>query len=110
MARKSLARVISLPAMGELRRSDYRRCAALSQTLEAIANADLITLGPGSLFTSIVPNVLVHGIPEALTASRALKVSVCKLMTEPNETLQLKAADHVSCSSLACRAAFPRLR
>src|SRR5213594_4389765 len=67
----------------------------LPQTLEAIARADLITIGPGSLFTSLVPNLLVHGIPEAIAASRAVKAFVCNLMTEANESLGLSAADHI---------------
>lgn len=65
------------------------------ETLEAIARADLITIGPGSLFTSLVPNLLVHGISEAVAASRAVKVFVCNLMTESNESLGLSAADHI---------------
>lgn len=65
------------------------------QTLEAIGQADLITIGPGSLFTSLIPNVLVRGIPEAIAASRAVKVFVCNLMTQANESLGLTAADHV---------------
>jgi uncharacterized cofD-like protein len=67
----------------------------LPQTTEAIANADLITVGPGSLFTSLVPNLLVRGIPAALAASCAIKVFVCNLMTESNESLGLTAADHI---------------
>ena len=67
----------------------------LPQTLAAIASADLISIGPGSLFTSLVPNLLVHGIPEAVAASRAVKVLVCNLMTEANESLGLSAADHI---------------
>jgi uncharacterized cofD-like protein len=67
----------------------------LRQTLEAIAEADLITIGPGSLFTSLIPNLLVHGIPEALAASKAVKVFVCNLMTEANESLGLTAAGHI---------------
>jgi len=67
----------------------------LPQTLEAIATADLITMGPGSLFTSLVPNLLVHGIPEAVSASRAVKIFICNLMTQANESLDLTAADHV---------------
>ena len=67
----------------------------LPQTLDAIANADLITIGPGSLFTSLVPNLLVHGIPEAIASSRAVKAFVCNLMTEANESLGLSAADHI---------------
>jgi len=67
----------------------------LPETLEAIAKADMITIGPGSLFTSLVPNLLVHGIPEAIAASRAIKVYVCNLMTQANESLGLSAADHI---------------
>lgn len=67
----------------------------LPQTLDEIAQADLITIGPGSLFTSLVPNLLVDGIAEAVAASHATKVFVCNLMTEANESLGLSAADHV---------------
>ena len=67
----------------------------LPQTLAAISCADLITVGPGSLFTSLVPNLLVRGIPEAVVASPAVKVFVCNLMTQANESLGLTAADHV---------------
>jgi uncharacterized cofD-like protein len=67
----------------------------MPQTLEAIAKADLITVGPGSLFTSLICNLLVRGIPEAISASPALKVYVCNLMTEANESLGLTAADHI---------------
>ena len=61
----------------------------LPETLEAIANADLITLGPGSLYTSLITNLLVRGIPEALAESGATKVFVCNLMTQANESLGL---------------------
>jgi len=67
----------------------------LSQTLAAIASADLITIGPGSLFTSLIPNLLVRGIPEAILASPAIKVFVCNLMTQVNESLSLTASDHI---------------
>ncbi|MEO5937160.1 MAG: YvcK family protein [Terriglobales bacterium] len=67
----------------------------LPQTLAAIAQADLITMGPGSLFTSLVPNVLVRGIPEAIAASRAKKVFVCNLMMQANESLGLSASAHI---------------
>src|SRR5258707_8193822 len=67
----------------------------LSQTLEAIARADLITIGPGSLFTSLIPNLLVHGIPEAIRESSAIKVYVCNLMTQANASLGRTAADHI---------------
>jgi uncharacterized cofD-like protein len=67
----------------------------LPQTLEAIANADLITIGPGSLFTSLIPNLLVRGIADAILESHAIKVFVCNLMTQANESLGLTAADHI---------------
>ena len=67
----------------------------LPETLAAIAQADLITLGPGSLFTSMIPHFLVDGIPEALAASPALKVCFMNLMTQPGETTGLSAAEHV---------------
>src|ERR1700692_55980 len=67
----------------------------LPQTLEAIANADLITIGPGSLFTSLIPNLLVRGIPEAILESPSIKVFVCNLMTQANESLSLTVADHI---------------
>ncbi len=67
----------------------------LPQTLEAIASADLITIGPGSLFTSLIPNLLVRGIAEAILDSHAVKVYVCNLMTQANESLGLTAADHI---------------
>jgi uncharacterized cofD-like protein len=67
----------------------------LPQTLEAIASADLISIGPGSLFTSLIPNLLVHGISQAIAQSAAIKVYVCNLMTQANESLGLTAADHI---------------
>src|SRR5581483_5507138 len=67
----------------------------LPQSVEAIANADLITIGPGSLFTSLIPNLLVHGIPQAIADSPAVKVYVGNLMTQANESLGLTAADHI---------------
>ena len=70
-------------------------CDPLPETLEAIAEADLITLGPGSLYTSVISNLLVHSIPEALAASRATKVYICNLMTQANESLGLTASQHI---------------
>jgi uncharacterized cofD-like protein len=67
----------------------------LPQTLEALARADLITVGPGSLFTSLVPNLMVRGITQAIVNSAAVKVYVCNLMTQANESLGLTAADHI---------------
>ena len=67
----------------------------MAQTLDAIARADLITIGPGSLFTSLIPNLLVRGIGQAIASSPAVKVYVCNLMTQANESLGLTAADHI---------------
>jgi uncharacterized cofD-like protein len=67
----------------------------LPMALEAIENADLITIGPGSLFTSLVPNLLVRDVSKALANSSAVKVYVCNLMTQANESLGLTASDHI---------------
>jgi len=71
------------------------RCRPLPETLAAIEEADLITLGPGSLYTSLIPNLLVQGIPECIARSKAVKVYIGNLMTQPRETLRYTAADHV---------------
>ena len=68
----------------------------LPETLEAIAKADIITLGPGSLFTSLITNLLVDGIPEAIAEARATRVFICNLMTQANESLGLTASEHIS--------------
>jgi uncharacterized cofD-like protein len=67
----------------------------LPQTLAAIADADVITIGPGSLFTSLIPNLLVRGIAKAIIESSAVKIFVCNLMTQANESLGRTAADHI---------------
>ena len=71
------------------------RCRPLPETLVAIEEADLITLGPGSLYTSLIPNLLVGGIPKAIALSKALKVYVGNLVTQPGETSGYTAADHL---------------
>jgi uncharacterized cofD-like protein len=72
-----------------------RVCKPLPETLEAIERADLITFGPGSLFTSLIPNVLVQGIPQAIQRSRALRAYFVNLMWQPGETIGFRASDHV---------------
>jgi uncharacterized cofD-like protein len=67
----------------------------LPETLEAIEMADLITVGPGSLFTSLITNLLVKGVPEALASSKAVRVYICNLMTQANESLNLTASQHI---------------
>jgi uncharacterized cofD-like protein len=71
------------------------RCKPLADTLRAIEEADLITFGPGSLFTSVIPNVLVQGIPRAIQRSPALKAYFVNLMWQPGETIGFTASDHV---------------
>jgi uncharacterized cofD-like protein len=72
-----------------------KRVKPLRETLDAIAQADVITLGPGSLYTSVIPNLLVSGIPKAIAESKAVKVYFTNLMTQPGETTGFTAADHV---------------
>ena len=69
---------------------------ALPAALEAIHRAEIIVLGPGSLYTSVIPNLLVDGIAEAIRESRAMKIYVCNIMTQDGETEGMTAADHVS--------------
>jgi uncharacterized cofD-like protein len=67
----------------------------LRATLEAIREADVITFGPGSLFTSVVPNLLVKGIASAIRKSPAIKAYFVNLMWQPGETTGFRASDHV---------------
>ena len=62
---------------------------------EAIANADCIVIGPGDLYTSIIPNLLVTGVPEAIKSSKAIKIYVLNLMTKYGQTTNYTASDHV---------------
>ena len=70
-------------------------CKPLRETLEAIKQADLITLGPGSLFTSVIPNLLVKGVAKAIANSPATKAYFVNLMGQPGETVGFRASDHV---------------
>jgi uncharacterized cofD-like protein len=67
----------------------------LGETLRAIKEADLIVMGPGSLYTSILPNLLVPGIGEAVCRAKAKKMYICNIMTQAGETLDYSASDHV---------------
>ncbi len=68
---------------------------AYSEAVDALMEADLIVLGPGSLYTSVLPNLLVDGIAKAIAASSALKVYVCNVATQRGETDGFSVADHV---------------
>ncbi len=74
---------------------DPARPAALPGVLEAIRGADMIVLSPGSLYTSVIPNLLTEGVSDAIRASRAVKVYVVNIMTQDGETDRYTAADHV---------------
>ncbi len=64
-------------------------------SISAIEEADVIIMGPGSLYTSIIPNLIINGMSEAIAKSTALKIYVCNVMTQPGETDNFKASDHV---------------
>lgn len=72
-----------------------RKARPLAATLSALAEADVITLGPGSLFTSVIPNLLVEGIPAAIRRSPAVKVYFVNMMWQPGETNGFTASDHI---------------
>lgn len=67
----------------------------LPEALEAIQQADAILIGPGSLYTSILPNLLVPKLAEAIVASEAIKIFVCNVMTQPGETDNYSVNDHL---------------
>ncbi|MBQ6986101.1 MAG: YvcK family protein [Oscillibacter sp.] len=69
---------------------------ALPAALKAIKEAELIILGPGSLYTSVIPNLLVDGIVKAIQRSKAMKIYVCNVMTEDGETEHYTVSDHIS--------------
>ena len=72
------------------------RPPALPAALEAIADAELILLGPGSLYTSVIPNLLVEGIADAVCRSKAVKLYICNIMTQDGETEGMTASEHVA--------------
>jgi len=72
-----------------------QRCLPLAEALAAIQAADAVVLGPGSLYTSIIPNLLVKGIPEALSRTSAIKIYVCNVMTQPGETDGYTGSEHL---------------
>ncbi len=70
-------------------------CPPTASALEAIRDAQAIVFGPGSLFTSIIPNLLVDQVVNAIVQSKALKIYVCNVMTQSRETHRFRASDHV---------------
>ncbi|HBT20826.1 MAG TPA: hypothetical protein DEA47_05650 [Peptococcaceae bacterium] len=72
-----------------------KECSALEEAVNSIIDADAVILGPGSLYTSIIPNLLVKGIAEALIKTKAVVFYVCNIMTQPGETDGYDAGDHL---------------
>lgn len=75
---------------------------ALPDVIAAIRTADAVILGPGSLYTSIIPNLLVQGVVPALRETAAVKIYICNVMTQPGETTGYGAADHVAALEAYC--------
>ena len=71
-------------------------CKALPEVIEAIKEADGIIIGPGSLYTNVIPNLLVNGVAKAIKESKAIKIYVNNIMTEPGQTDDYTVADHVN--------------
>ncbi len=85
-------------AHGKVKRlfTDPENCRPLDDVIEAIKDADLIILGPGSLYTSVIPNLLIKEISQEIATSTAKKIYVCNIMTQPGETTDYSASDHVN--------------
>ncbi len=75
--------------------TEPKDCKALPEVIEAIRSAELIILGPGSLYTSVIPNLLIKEISEEIAKSKAKKIYVCNIMTQPGETDNYKVSDHL---------------
>ena len=84
-------------AHGRIKRlyTDPKNCKALEDVILAIRDAELIILGPGSLYTSVIPNLLVEEIAQEIAKSKAKKIYVCNIMTQPGETDGYAVSDHV---------------
>ena len=84
-------------ANGKIKRlfTDPKKCRALDEVILAIRDADLIVMGPGSLYTSVIPNLLIEEISREVVLAKAKKVYVCNIMTQPGETDGYSVSDHV---------------
>lgn len=84
-------------AHGKIKRlyTDPANCTPLEDVITAIREAELIILGPGSLYTSVIPNLLVEEIAKEISASHAKKIYVCNIMTQPGETDDYAVSDHI---------------
>ena len=75
---------------------DEQDVKPLDEVITSIENADIIIMGPGSLYTSIIPNLLVDGVVDAIKKSKAPKVYICNIMTQPGETDNYNVLEHVN--------------
>ena len=71
-------------------------CRPAPGVIEAIKNADCIVIGPGSLYTNVIPNLLVNGVTKAIKESVAIKVYISNIMTEPGQTDNYSVSDHLN--------------
>jgi len=76
-------------------RFDKENVKPLKEVIDAIGKADIIVMGPGSLYTSIIPNLLVDQVPQAISKARGIRIYVCNVMTQPGETENYTVADHI---------------
>lgn len=85
-------------AHGKIKRlfTDPEDCRPLEDAINAIKDADLIILGPGSLYTSVIPNLLIKEISKEIADSTAKKIYVCNIMTQPGETDNYSVSDHIN--------------
>lgn len=85
-------------AHGKIKRlyTDPQHCQALADVISAIRDAELIILGPGSLYTSVIPNLLIEEIAHEIAKSNAKKIYVCNIMTQPGETDGYSVCDHIN--------------
>lgn len=85
-------------AKGKIKRlfTEPENCRPLEDAIAAIKDADLIILGPGSLFTSVIPNLLIKEIASEIAQSTAKKIYVCNIMTQPGETDEYSVSNHVN--------------
>ncbi len=84
-------------AHGKIKRlyTEPADCKALEDVLQAIRSAELIILGPGSIYTSVIPNLLIKEIAQEIAKSKAKKIYVCNIMTQPGETDNYTVSDHI---------------
>lgn len=85
-------------AQGKVKRlfTNPENCRPLPEAIEAIKDADLIILGPGSLYTSVIPNLLIKEISQEISKSNAKKIYVCNIMTQPGETDDYSVSNHIN--------------